>query len=193
MIKLKSSQISQILPEYFSMSPNTQALSYALYCAVDKFIKYCRDISVFSVIDTASDYVLDILAAELDTQYYEETLPIHTKRQLIKNTLNWYMKIGTPAAVEELVRTVFGEGKVEEWFQYGGQPYTFRIITNANPSPEAIKKFEKIIMKVKNIRSHLDCVSYSRKQETTVYVGIASKPRVSANVGWENSKYGDIS
>lgn len=193
MIKLQNSQISQILPEYLSKTPNTQALSFAICRAVDKLVNYCGNISVFSAIDTAPDYVLDILATELDTQYYEESFSTHTKRQLIKNTLNWYMKVGTPAAVEELVRTVFGEGKVEEWFQYGGEPYTFKIITNANPSPEAINEFEKIIMKVKNIRSHIECVSYCRDQETSIYVGITGIPRISANIGWEDNKYGNIS
>ncbi len=193
MIKLQNSQISQILPECLSKSPDAQALSFALCRAVDKFINYCRYISVFSTIDTEPDHVLDILATELDTQYYDEDLSNHIKRQLIRNTLNWYMKVGTPAAVEELVKTVFGEGKVEEWFQYGGAPYTFKILTNANPSPAAVEEFEKIISKVKNIRSHLESVSYCRKQEISVYVGIASIPRTSTNIGWEDSKYGNIS
>lgn len=191
MISLRESQIVQILPEYFSEEAGVRALSFAVGRAVEKLIDYCKNISVFAVIDELPDLVLDILALELDTQYYNETLSIQAKRALIKNTLIWHTSAGTPAAVEELISIVFGKGQVQEWFQYQGEPYTFRIKTSAEDvGPEMIEIFEKMIQKVKNVRSHLEKISFIRDQKTKVYVAVANIVKKKMLIGWEN--YGSL-
>ncbi len=173
MIRLYDSDIVDILPETLASRPNVIALGYALHKAMQRLIGYCQNISVFSVIDSAPDNVLDLLALELNTQYYEDTLDIEVKRQLIKNTLVWYMSAGTSAAVAELVQTVFGEGEVQEWFQYGGDPYTFRIQTSAILTPEINEFFNRMIERVKNTRSHLESIGIVRRTEQEIHAGTA--------------------
>lgn len=186
MINLYNSDITDILPEVLSEKTNVKALGYAVGRAMQRLLAYCRNSSVYAVIDNASDEVLDMLAQELDTQYYEDSLDINVKRQLVKNTLVWYASAGTPAAVEELVSTVFGEGKVQEWFEYGGEPYYFKVSSNADLKYEAIEEFEKIIRKVKNTRSHLEKAEFVRSQILDMYIGIATESRVKVNIGWED-------
>ena len=185
MIKLQDSQISHILPEYLSERANVQALSYALYRAAERLIDYCGNISVFASIDTAPDFVLDILAMELNTLYYDDSLPIQAKRSLIKNTLVWYMSAGTPAAVEELVAAVFGEGEVKEWFEYGGKPYYFKIVTNADMQVSGIEYFNSMISKVKNVRSHLENLEFYRMLQQDLYSCGLCFVRSQENIGWE--------
>lgn len=185
MIKFKDSQVTQILPVYFTGKPEVRALSYAINKAVQRLIDYCENISVYAVIDTAPAYVLDRLALELGTQYYDDTMDIAAKRRLIKNTLVWYISAGTPKAVGELVAMSFGSGDVQEWFEYGGDPYMFRVITSADADPESIAEFEKIIEKVKNIRSHIDEVMFIRTQELDIYVAVANLGKTVVRIGWE--------
>lgn len=192
MIRLQDSQITQILPDYLSRETHVQALSYALGQAVKRLIDYCENTAVFATIDSASGDVLDLLALELDTQYYDDSMPIAQKRELIKNTMVWYMRAGTPAAVEELISTVFGKGKVEEWFQYGGQPYMFRVMTSADSSLEAITQFEKLIQKIKNIRSHIESVFFYRSQETVLHIAVANIIGISIRTGWEDYRDGSL-
>lgn len=177
MIKLKDSQVAQILPEYLSERASVQALSFALYRAVERLIGYCGNISVFAVIDMAPDYVLDMLALDLNTQYYDDSIPIESKRKLIKNTMVWYMSAGTPQAVEELVAAVFGEGKVEEWFEYGDEPYYFKITTNAQMTPEMNAQFSLMLRRVKNARSHIRAIEIHRTIEQTLYSGACAFSR----------------
>lgn len=184
MTKLEDSQIAQILPGYLAEKAEVQALSHALHLAVERLVRYCENIGVFAAIDTIPEYALDMLAMELGTQYYDGSLPVPAKRMLVKNTLAWYMGAGTPASVEELVRTIFGRGEVHEWFQYGGAPYMFRIVTNADAKYESIKEFEKLIEKVKNVRSHIDEIVFAREHEIKLYFATASIVRASANMGW---------
>lgn len=163
MIELQNSQISQILPECLSGQAGVQALSFAINRAIERFVGYCGNISVFAVIDMAPGYVLDMLALDLNTQYYESSLPVGAKRKLIKNTLVWYMSAGTPKAVEELVITVFGKGKIEEWFEYGDDPYYFRIKTDAVMKPQMMDEFMTMLRYIKNTRSWLRMIEIFRE------------------------------
>lgn len=165
MIKLQDSNITDILPESFAIDPRNIALGYALHNAMKSLLAYSGATSVYSTIDTANDAVLDMLAAELDTQYYDVSLDIDSKRKLVKNTLVWHMRSGTPAAVEELVAAVFGEGEVKEWFEYGDDPYYFKIITNALMTEDMNDKFAEMLDRVKNARSHIRAIEIHRKIE----------------------------
>lgn len=162
MIKLRDSQITQILPEYLSDRAAVRALSFALGRAVERVIAWCGNIGVFAVIDSAPDYVLDMLALEMNTQYYDDSLPIQEKRKLVKSTMVWHMSAGTPKAVEELVAVIFGKGKVLEWFEYGGNPYCFKIFTDTILTEDMMETFSGMIFRVKNIRSHLDGIEIKR-------------------------------
>lgn len=187
MIRLEESQVAQILPECLSERAGVQALSFALGAAMQRLMGYCRGIGVYSAIDVLGDDVLDMLAIELDTQYYEDSFDIWTKRRLIKGALLWYGKAGTPAAVEELVAATFGQGEVKEWFEYGGKPYMFRVITDAGASYASIEEFENLIKRIKNVRSHIDKISFLRNQETRIYVAVASIVKETVKVGWEET------
>lgn len=149
MIDLYGSQITQILPDYFSQMAEVKSLSYAVSQAVKRLIKYCRNIGVYSQVEYLTEDMLDMLAVELDTQHYDNSLSLETKRKIIKNTLVWYMSAGTPSAVEELVETVFGEGKVTEWFEYADDPYYFKIQTNALMTQDIIYEFTRLLQKAK--------------------------------------------
>lgn len=178
MINLYNSNIVDILPEHFKTQPKVQALSYALSKGMKRLVEYCQNIGIYVSIDTASHEVLDILALELNTQYYDDTLDIEAKRKLIKNTLIWYMSSGTPAAVEELVAAVFGEGEVKEWFEYNDDPYYFKILTNAIMTPDMDTKFTSMLRRVKNARSHIRAIEIHRTVEQGLMAGVAQHSNI---------------
>lgn len=171
MINLYDSQISDVLPICIKNLPEVQSISYAISNMNKRLIDFSKKIALYNSIDLLDDCILDILAVELRTQYYDEDLDIEVKRKLIKNTLIWYMKAGTPSAVEELVKSVFRTGEVEEWFDFNGEPYTFRVTTNAEMDPDGIEKFFKMINKVKNTRSHMDGLNKYEALKKNIYVG----------------------
>ncbi len=171
MVSYFDGQITDILPENIAKKPEVQALSYALQQGCRILYKYSKRLYIYSDLDAQPEEVIDLLAAELRTQYYGNELDIEKKKQLVRNTLTWYMTAGTPAAVEELVTTVFGGGKVTEWFEYGDEPYCFKVETEAVITPETSSFFFDIIRKIKNTRSHLRAVSIKRNLSNEVFTG----------------------
>ncbi len=172
MVSLYNSNITDILPEILADNVKVKALSYAIQKAIQRLMDYCQNISIYAAIDTAPEEILDLLAIELNTQYYDDSQSIEVKRNLIKNTLVWYMKIGTAASVEEAVATIFGIGEIEEWFEYGGEPYHFKVNTsNINSTDEMIQQLTDIVSTMKNVRSHLESVVVEVMQMLQLYNG----------------------
>ncbi len=81
------------------------------------------------------------------------------KRDLIKNSLNLHRFRGTKYSLVRVLEILGLNGKVSEWFEYGGLPYHFRISVEMND-----KAFDEtteqslldLITANKNVRSHLE-------------------------------------
>lgn len=188
MISYYDGQLADIMPASVMGSPEAKALSHALQQACRLLYRYSQRLYIYASLDEQPEEVVDLLALELRTQYYRNTLDLETKRRLVKNTLVWHMGAGTPEAVEELVATVFGEGEVEEWFEYGGQPYCFKVRTDAILTEGMADYFSKMIRQVKNARSHIDSVEIHRTvgQEQFAGTGLALQYRQAAIIDGYN-------
>lgn len=163
MIKLSDAELISVLPPYLKEDSDIQAMSFAFKKAMEMMLKFAEVSALYGNIDTLPDEIVDLLALELQSQYYDESMNIDIKRDIVKNSIAWYAKGGTVSAVDEMVQTIFGAGEVVEWYKYGGEPGTFYINTSTELSPDIVKKFNEIINKVKNIRSHLTNVKINRE------------------------------
>ena len=137
----------------------TRAFSTAMGNAFHRMLPYTGRVSGHASIDMLPDEILDLLAVELKTQYYREDLPQDTKRELIRQTIPWYMQAGTPSVIREYLGTVFDGGKTEEWFSYGGKPYYFRAYVYAESHEIPLGYGEEVkqqILAYKNVRSWLE-------------------------------------
>ena len=154
--------LTDLLGGPYRTDPEVQALAYAIRAGTQLLVKYTNNATVTGAAEAAPEAALDLMATELRTQYYDTTYSKNIKRSLIQNTMRWYQIAGTKAAVEELAQTIFGNCTVEEWFEYNGEPYHFRVITNALAEPDNIEQFTTLLRSIKNFRSHLDSVSIHR-------------------------------
>ncbi len=116
------------------------------------------------------DSLLDLIAWEEHVDFYDSTLTSSQKRELIKRSDFFHRHKGTSAGVEELITLIFGEGKVVEWFEYGGEPYHFKVITN-NPSVTVEKalQFAEAVNSVKNLRSKLEKVEITASEKLQIF------------------------
>ena len=124
-------------------------------------------------IDELESELVDALAIALHVDYYDASLPLDKRRALVKNSTRWHMRKGTKGVVQEMVATVWDGCNVEEWFEYGGKPYYFRVvnITAAHVDEEVIRNVLRAIYATKNVRSWLDGINFLREADSTVYAG----------------------
>jgi P2-related tail formation protein len=101
-----------------------------------------KNVLTFGDIDNASSEVVDNLARELKTPFYDTNLDLSMRRELVKNALIYNMTKGTPYTVESVITNAFSKSVLQEWFEYGGNPYCFRVVFVPFNTHSAIKAFQ---------------------------------------------------
>lgn len=175
------------MPDSLKHKPEAQAIGYAISNMVKKILDMCAKSGVYASIDLLDEEAVDLLAVELRAKYYGEWLTLEEKKEIVKKTILWHYRAGTLYAVQELVDFVFQDAEVEEWFQYGGGRFLFRIMVQVISQDITLEKFLKFLQsvyEVKNTRSHLEAVIYVCRKETEVKTvaagGIGTSMKVKA-------------
>ena len=90
------------------------------------------------------------------------------KRNLIKTSIKMHRYKGTKYALEEIFKTLNIVGNVDEWFNYGGKPYYFKVILNIlnrQITAETEKTLRALIDEYKNERSWLESIKININPE----------------------------
>lgn len=169
-----------LLPPNLRNDPDIKAASKAIDSGFLAVVDLSKNIIILPRVDEQPVDVLDHLAYYLHVDFYDRSLPLETKRKLVKESVYIHQIKGTPKAVELLIETLFDEGVVEEWFDYGGDPYRFRVVTsNQSATNESAEEFIRALNTVKNIRSHLDSVIILQSEKMNLkwggFVHVGSK------------------
>lgn len=177
MINIRDGTTLDLLPEALRKEPEIQAASFALHETAKMLLDKVDRSMVYAGIDILSEEIIDLLAEEFRAQYYDGSMSLQKKREAVKKAMQWYKKAGTLSAVDELVEFMYGEHKVHEWFQYDGQPYTFRVEImglNVQITEKGLENFLSALQKVKNTRSLLEMLIFHRRIDQKVYSGAAA-------------------
>lgn len=185
MTDLYEGQVTDLILNNSRYNPEIQAISYALQMEKQRIMGLAQRTRTMAMIDELPEPILDVLAVELRTPYYTGDMTVDQKRTIVKNTLVWFNKAGTPAAVQELVAATFGQGEVVEWFNFTEEPFTpgtFDIVTDARMSDDIVLQFSRIIKFVKNTRSHIRRVLVEKHGKMAEYAGAYSSSSPTAPI-----------
>jgi phage tail P2-like protein len=172
MIKLQTASLMDILPANLQADEDLSAAAMALDAELQSLAVDISNLDLFSRFNDWTDTEVDELAWQYRPPYYDPDLPLEQKRLLVKNAIPFHRKKGTPAAVEDLITLLFGEGRVEEWFEYGGVPYHFQVTTNnADVTTTRAEEFIRAVESVKRLSAVLDRVTISQAEELGLYFG----------------------
>lgn len=149
----------RILPQFMQEDMADNALAKVLSRLIRGMDADLKKLSVWDQLDAMTDEELDELAWELDVTWYSKDAEIETKRQLIRDSDLVKSRAGTNWAVEQVISTYLGSGEVVDWYDYGGAPGHFKIVTeNAKITGEDTDAFVSMIRPVKRLTAVLDCI-----------------------------------
>lgn len=173
MIKLTDARLTDALPKTLAEQPWVQALAEASRKMRRRVMAYADRTRLFCDIDEASEEALDALAVELQTPLYKNDYPLTVKRQIVKNSMLYYIRSGTRGAVEELLADIYQGAEVEEWFEYGGEPNYFRVAidisrTTVPVAEMAPAELESWLYSVKRASSAPESLSYMIRHAITI-------------------------
>lgn len=171
-MKLTDIEFVRLLPLFMRDDKNAQAFAYAVQSQIVSVSLAIEHAKLYSRIDSLTDAVLDELAWQFNIAEYKNDYDISIKRELVKGCMELHYKRGTRAAVEDAVKKIFGDATIEEWFEYGGNPYHFKIrTTNLQSTDEMLQEITKIVRETQNVRSYLEEVIVEIVQSMNIYVG----------------------
>ena len=174
--------IRHFVPQFIMQDVNGAALACAMERGLQKMTEIVADgVQTVLNIEAMPAWRLDELAWEYNITWYDYNAEISHKREQIRGAMDYYTRLGTAAAVRRAISDVYGAGHIEEWFQYGGTPYHFRVYTtNVTVLQENRERFLHLLSQVKNARSVLENVIYNgassaaRIYAATKCVGLAA-------------------
>lgn len=165
-------KLIDLLPDNLKRDPDMIAASQAVDLGFLELTDEMNNVIILPRVDEVSEELLDHLAYFFHVDFYDLTMDVETKRKLVKDSVYLHQIKGTPAAVERLIQTLFGDGEVSEWFEYGDTPYRFRVITgNESVTTERAEEFIRALDSVKNARSTLDRVIILQSEKMNLYWG----------------------
>ena len=166
-------RIADRLPESLNRD-NMRELAEAIDEKMAEIDRMSELVSIYPRIDELSSNLIDALAVQFHVDYYDKTLPLDTRRAIVRSSMRWHLRKGTKGVVQEMVQAVFESGAVHEWYEYGGNPYYFSVdlMSNIRITPSNLDAIVKAINMVKNVRSWLEQLVFQRRTCTTCYIGM---------------------
>ena len=151
---------------------NVQEVAKVVDDTLLSFDKTIAEVLIYPAIDMLGSELINTLAIQMHCDFYDDTLPLAVRRNLVKNSIAWHRIKGTPAAVEQMIQTVYQTGVVEEWFDYGGEPFFFKVnLGDSQITTQKIKNLIKMINVSKNVRRWLEVLRFSKSIDITRYLG----------------------
>ncbi|MCF8017849.1 MAG: phage tail protein I [Vallitaleaceae bacterium] len=131
---------------------------------------------IYTQIDKLPEPLLDILAYDFKVDWYGYDYGIEAKRALLKDSFNVHRHLGTLGAVEKALNDIYPGSEVEEWFDYGGNPYYFRVLLDVTNQLVSISHEEIIraIEMFKSLRSHLQDNTVIYRSRVRIVIGVVS-------------------
>ena len=158
--------IERMLPGFLLKDKNGIAMAAVL----DYLMGYMaatveKALAEFSDADVMPEWRLDEMAWEYGC-LYDFNADVSAKRKWIKDVQKMTMIQGTVEGIRQYLVGYFSGVDIEEWWQYGGEPYHFRMSVAGELTPENYAWLVKATDRAKNARSVLDSVMINGTVQT---------------------------
>lgn len=172
-MRLNNIELMRLLPQFMRDDRNAKAFAYAVQSQMIAVTSQIVQAQIYSRIDDLSEELLDELAWQFNIVEYRNDFDVSVKREFVKGCIELHHKRGTVEAVEDIVKKIYGDARIEEWFEYGGEPYHYKIRTsNTSVTDEMIQELSMVVRNTQNVRSHLETVIIEIIESMNVYAGI---------------------
>lgn len=175
-------KLTDLLPSGMRNDPKISSIGAAFDAMNAIVTESIQKVFVLAGIQGVDTDILDLLALEMHVDYYNQALPLETRRELVTQSGAIHRIKGTKAAIEKVIKIVFGSAQVQEWFEYGGTKGTFRVLVNEFPnSGSQINEIERAITSTQRLSQHLDQVIIVAPT-TTANMYLAGVYQISINI-----------
>ncbi len=177
MIDLKQNTLLREIPNNLLVDKKVIHLANSLQNSLDKMLDWAEKINFEMNLDKLDDALLDHLLWEKHITWSEGLGLADTREKkikLIRDAIELHRIKGTPAAIELVFSILDIDSKLTEWFQYGGDPYHFKVQINIHDkglNEATYNMLTALIYEYKNVRSYLEAIEIYFVSKSQSYVG----------------------
>ena len=153
-------KLAEILPSSIKQDAEIHAAAEALDAEIEKILSKVEVALHLPRLEELPSEVLDHLAYQYHCDFFSQEFTEAVKRKQIKESLLWHRLKGTAVGVEKAIATFMTGAKVEENWEYGGEPYFFRITCKGLKYLSTEPEFIELINTAKNVRSWLEGIIF---------------------------------
>lgn len=163
MIDLEHGEIADLWRD--NKEPEFQAISYAIKLEMARLKAKIDSSQIYAGVQNLQEDAVDELAIELCVKGYDQSMPLEVKRNAVASALLYYTYAGTVRAVRTLIQSLYGDAAVEEWFNYNGDPYHYRVSIDITHQLQTVpmltrEELTELLRGVTRTSAHLDDVSF---------------------------------
>ena len=172
------------LPDVLRSDVSTQGLASAIAAELEEAACKTNLATIYANIDSLDEPLLDILAKDFKVDWWRGDASVGEKRQTLKDSPYVHRHLGTKAAVERAISDFLGTGVLQEWWEYGGKPYHFRIHDGNNAAiQDHVSEFLSVLRVVQRGSAVLDKISALVSLIHMIYICFAIRIRKTGAVG----------
>ncbi len=176
----------EILPANITRDPQVESMAQAIQPELDAVKDAMPLLEIYGSIDVLPEPILRMLAVEHRVYQSEWELAetIQDKRELIKNSFDLNKKRGTKFSIERVFTLLNINAVINEWFEYGGEPYSFKIEVDVSTgvTEETIEKLTILVERYKPLRSPFSVILKANADQVNAYSGAANTAKMSLDV-----------
>lgn len=184
-----------LFPENLKKYKNLKCLAKEFEINFKKdVISQLPKLAIYENLEQQSDEVLSELAYQYSIDNWKEILLREIKIDLIKNAIMVHSKKGTKLSIEENLKKLNKPVEIREWWEYGGNPFTFKILVYNlfSASENWIFSLLDTIEKYKNCRSVIEVIEINNSLENEFKLGSFSAKEIEKEF-FKNNAITDIS
>ena len=154
--------LTRALPQTQKNDEDMLSLARVIAGELQETGRLIRQNIIYPRIDELPENVLDILAYDLHVDWYDFDYPIEAKRSIIKDSVKVHKRLGTVYATLTALRSVYPNSEIEEWFDYGGEPFLFRVVIDVTKAKAPAEYFQikRAIDAYKRLTAHMESLIY---------------------------------
>lgn len=182
MKSLNDISLENIAPSSILGDENINAIINALNPELNIITDFIAEEFIYSRINELDSGVLDLLAWQFHVDFYDLAKDLPAKRKQVINSIQWHMKKGTAWAILKALDMIGVDAEFINWYEFGGEPYTFKIKANLrhdyfnySNKDEITQNIIRAINEAKATRSflaHLE-TTLNETDKTNLFAGIA--------------------
>ena len=174
---LSAENILSTLPDVLAQDESMRALGSSIAQVLSSRRKEINTLSIYPRIRELPEDLLDILSYDFKVDWWDYSYSLEEKRNTMQQSWYVHKHMGTPGSVKAALSAIYPGIILEEWWNYDGMPFHFRLKIPTDESMVDPIKHSTVMSLVRfyqNLRSVLDSVEYSGTSGTTVYYGASA-------------------